>query len=135
MSVDTHVPRGPTQTLPFPVRYVLLRLGISILLGHTEVDDVYYVGRLGAWAANEEVVWLDVSVDEVLLVDGLYPGKLKYGSVKQCGRRMRKKLTICLATITTVLIENRRLQWSNRSSREGPSRSITRMLCKPSWPK
>jgi hypothetical protein len=32
-------------------------------------------------------------------------------------------------------MENFLLQWSNRSSKLGPSRSMTRMLCRPSWPK
>lgn len=36
--------------------------------------------------------------------------------------------TICLATMTTVLMLNLRLQWSKRSSREGPSKSMTKML-------
>ena len=40
MSVYAHVPRSSAQALPFPVRDVLLGLGISILLCHTEVDDV-----------------------------------------------------------------------------------------------
>ena len=40
MSVYTHVASRPTQALAFPVRYVLLRLRIPVLLGHTEVDDM-----------------------------------------------------------------------------------------------
>lgn len=38
--VDTHVPRCPAQTLSFPVRDVLFRLGVPVLLGHAEIDDV-----------------------------------------------------------------------------------------------
>ena len=48
-----------------------LRFGISVLLGHTEVDDVDHVLALGTWSPNQEVVGLDVSVDQVLLVDCL----------------------------------------------------------------
>lgn len=48
---------------------------------------------------------------------------------------MLSERTICLATMTTVLMENFLLQWSNRSSKLGPRRSMTRMLCRPSWPK
>jgi hypothetical protein len=77
MSVDTHVTSGTGQRLALPVRDVLLRLGITVLLGHTEVDNVDHVGALGAWATNEEVVGLDVPVDEVLLVDGLNSRQLK----------------------------------------------------------
>jgi predicted ATP-grasp superfamily ATP-dependent carboligase len=50
---------------------VLLRLGVTVLLGHTKVDNVDNIGALGAWTANEKVVGLDVAVDEVLLVDCL----------------------------------------------------------------
>lgn len=56
---------------------MLLGLRISVLLGHTKVDDVDNIGCFGARAADEEVVWLDVSVDQVLLVDRLNPGKLQ----------------------------------------------------------
>ena len=40
VSVDAHVSRRSTQTLAFAVRYVLLRLGVTILLGHSKVHDV-----------------------------------------------------------------------------------------------
>ena len=43
--------------------------------------------------------------------------------------------TICLAAMHTVLIENFLPHISNRSSKLGPRRSMTRMLCRPSWPK
>jgi len=76
MGVDTHVTRGSGERLAFPVGNVLLRLGVAVLLGHSEVDNVDNVGALGAWAADEEVVGLDVSVDEVLLVDSLHPRQL-----------------------------------------------------------
>ena len=35
------------------------------------------VGRLGAWHSNEEVVGLDISVDERLVMDGLDARDLK----------------------------------------------------------
>ena len=47
----------------------------------------------------------------------------------------RGRRTICRAAMHTVLIVNLRPHISNRSSRLGPSRSMTKMLCKPSWPK
>lgn len=40
MRVDAHVTGRTAQTLPLPVRNVLLRLRVSVLLGHAEVDDV-----------------------------------------------------------------------------------------------
>jgi hypothetical protein len=73
MGVDAHVSSGTGQGLAFPVGDVLLRLGIAVLLGHAEVDDVDDIGALSARAADEEVVGLDVAVDEILLVDGLHP--------------------------------------------------------------
>ncbi len=90
---------------------MLLRLGVSVLFGHAKIDDMYYVGSLGAWATDQEIVRLDISVDEVLLVDCLHPGKLRYSLVGEGqGEDDRAGLTICFATITTVLIVNRRLQ-------------------------
>ena len=40
--------------------------------------------------------------------------------------------TICFAAMHTVLMVNFRPHMSNKSSRFGPSRSITRTLCRPS---
>lgn len=48
---------------------------------------------------------------------------------------VKLKLTICFAAIHTVLTENFLPHMSNKSSRLGPRRSMTRMLCKPSCPK
>ena len=76
MGVDAHVSGGSGQRLAFSVRDVLLRLGVTVLLGHAEVDDVDDIGTLGSWASNEEVVGLDVAVDQVLLVDGLHSRQL-----------------------------------------------------------
>ena len=76
MGVDTHVSRSTREGLALSVRDVLLGLGIAVLLGHTKVDNVNDVGALGSGSTDEEVVGLDVSVDEVLLVDGLYPRQL-----------------------------------------------------------
>jgi len=50
---------------------VLFCLGIAILLSHTEVDDVDNVGDFSTRSADEEVVWLDVAVDEILFVNSL----------------------------------------------------------------
>jgi hypothetical protein len=71
MGVDTHVTGRAGERLAFPVGNVLLRLGVTVLLRHAEVDNMDDVGTLGAWTADQEVVGLDVPVDEVLLVDGL----------------------------------------------------------------
>ena len=197
MRVDAHVPRRPAQALSFPIRNVLLRLRVAVLLRHAEVDDVDHCGRGGGrdrrqpgstqgphnrrrprtvrvlrtGAADEEVVRLDVAVDQVLVVHGLHPGELWTGAavVRLCavvqgrrggdqtaqeeraggrragGIRTRARSggqrtgadtrTICRAAMQTVLIENLRPHMSKRSSKLGPRRSMTRILCRPSWPK
>jgi hypothetical protein len=56
---------------------VLFRLGVTILLGHAKIDDVDDIGGFGAWSADEEIVRFDISVDEVLFVNRLYPRKLE----------------------------------------------------------
>ena len=76
MGVDTHVTRCTGKRLALPVRDVLLRLGVTVLLGHTEVHDVNNISTLRAWPANEEVIRLDIAVNEVLLMDGLNPRQL-----------------------------------------------------------
>ena len=40
MRIDAHIPRSPAKTLPFTVRNVLFRLGITVLLSHAEIDNV-----------------------------------------------------------------------------------------------
>ena len=76
MCVDTHVSSSTRQRLALAVRDVLLGLGVTVLLGHAEIDDVNDIGGLGPWAADEEVVGLDITVDQVLLVDCLHTRKL-----------------------------------------------------------
>lgn len=71
MRVDAHIACRARQRLSLPVRDMLLRLGISVLLGHPKVNDMNHIGRFCVRAANEEIVRLDVPVDEILFVDGL----------------------------------------------------------------
>lgn len=75
VGVDTHIARRPRQRLSLPVGDMLLRFGVSVLLGHSEVDDMDDIGRLGGGAADKEVVGLDIAIDQILLVDGLDAGK------------------------------------------------------------
>lgn len=53
----------------------MLRLRVTILLCHTEIDNVNDIRGFGSRATNEEVVWLDVTIDEMFFVDCLYPRK------------------------------------------------------------
>jgi hypothetical protein len=123
-----------------------IRLGIPVLLGHSEIDDMDDILPLGSRTSDQEVVGLDITVDQVLLVDGLDPGDLSsmtssatmmislcpIGMPPRDLEAVDTRLTICLATIQQVLTENLRPHMSNRSSIEGPKRSMTRMLCRPS---
>jgi hypothetical protein len=121
-----------------------IRLRIPVLLGHSEIDNMDDILPLGGRTSDQEVVGLDITVDQVLLVDGLDPGDLSSVtsstmiSLRPNAMSHRDfgalctRLTICLATIQQVLTENLRPHMSNRSSIEGPKRSMTRMLCRPS---
>lgn len=54
------------------VRDVLLGLGVDVLLGQAEVDDVDGVLPLAAWAPHQEVLGFHVAVDEALGVHILH---------------------------------------------------------------
>lgn len=68
VGVDAHVASRARERLSLAVRNMLLRLGISVLLGHAKVNNMNNIGGLGARAANDEVVGLNITVDEVSLV-------------------------------------------------------------------
>ena len=53
-----------------------IRLGIPVLLGHSEIDDVNDIFSLGTGTSDQEVVGLDVTVDQVLFMNRLDPGDL-----------------------------------------------------------
>ena len=160
MGVYTHISGGSAQTLAFAIRDVLLCLWITVLLGHTKVDNVYNflykrvsrscwctacaryaltIGHFGPWSTDKKVIGLNVAVDQILVVNSLHTRDLH--TTRLVKRRSKIKFarmnerTICRAAIHTVLIENLRPHMSNKSSRLGPRRSMTRMLCRPSWPK
>lgn len=100
-----------------------------------KIPQALTVRPLGTRTADKEVVWLDVTVDEVLFVDGLNTGYLEQLNVRECIDGSDEVPTICLAAMQTVLVENFRPHMSKRSSKLGPRRSMTRMLCNPSCPK
>jgi hypothetical protein len=87
---------------------VLFGFGVSVLFGHAKINDVNDVGRFGVWSTYQEIIGFDVAVDEVLFVDGLHSGELP--DVSRSASRAAAIGTICFATITTVLMENRLLQ-------------------------
>mmetsp|Transcript_45656 Transcript_45656/g.128936 ORF Transcript_45656/g.128936 Transcript_45656/m.128936 type:complete len:285 (-) Transcript_45656:452-1306(-) len=67
--VDGCVSSGAGEVLVFAVGDVLLRLGVAVLLGQSEIDDVHNLCLLAE--SDEEVVGLDIAMDEVLGVDVL----------------------------------------------------------------
>ena len=73
MRVDAHVTCGACQTLVFPIRDVLVRLWIDVLLRQAKVDDVDGLLSFVRLPPNQEVLRLDIAVDQVLLVDVLHP--------------------------------------------------------------
>lgn len=79
MSVDGHVSGRAGEGFALSVRNVLFRLGVTVLFGHAEVNDVDDIGRLGTRSADEEVVRLDVAIDQVLLVNRLHARQHLFG--------------------------------------------------------
>ena len=53
----------------------MLSLGVAVLLSHAKIDHVNDVRGLSSWAADQEVVRFDVTVDQVLFVNSLNSGK------------------------------------------------------------
>lgn len=67
MGVDGGVAGGACEVLILAVGDVLVRSGVTVFLGQAKVDDVDQVALLAQ--PHQEVVWLHVSVDEILGVD------------------------------------------------------------------
>ena len=66
MGIDASIASSAGKILVFAVRYVEVSLGVTILLGQTEVDDIDLIASLTD--AHEKVVGLDVTMDEGLCV-------------------------------------------------------------------
>lgn len=75
MRVHTGVASCTRQILSVAVWNVLARLGLTESLGETKVNDINEVLLLAD--ANEEVVWFDVSMQEVARVNELKSLQLK----------------------------------------------------------
>lgn len=72
VSVDGGIPGRSGEVLVLSVGNVEVRLGVTVLLGETKVDNIDLVATLAD--THEEVVGLDVTVDEGLGVDVLDAG-------------------------------------------------------------
>lgn len=76
MGVHRGIAGSAGQVLAIAVGDVLAGLGVAEALGKTEVDYVYVVLLLAD--ADQEVVWFDISVEEVSAVDELDPLQLNH---------------------------------------------------------
>ncbi len=90
MGVYAHISRCPTKALAFAIRDVLFCLGITVLLRHTKVHNVYHlsrhlavpitridrhqltVGHFGPRSAHKKVIRFNIAIDEILVVDRLH---------------------------------------------------------------
>lgn len=72
MSIDRSITGSAGKVLVLTVRDVEVSLGVTVLLGQTEINHVDLVSSLAN--AHKEVVWLDVTVDERLGMDVLNAG-------------------------------------------------------------
>lgn len=55
---------------------MLLCFRISILFSHSKIDDMNDICSFCPWTSDEEIIWLDIAVDEILFVDSLDAGEL-----------------------------------------------------------
>lgn len=76
VGIDAHVTGSAAQRLALAVRYMLFGLWVAVLLGHAKVDHMDQVGVFGVGLSSQKVVWLDITVDQVLFVDCLHPRQL-----------------------------------------------------------
>ena len=67
MGVDGSVSSCAGQVLVLAIRDVKVSLGVSVLFGKSEIDNIDLISSLAN--AHEEIVGLDVSVDKVSRVD------------------------------------------------------------------
>lgn len=56
---------------------MLLGFRVTVLFGHAEIHHVDHIGSLGVGTSNEEIVGFDVTVDQVLFMDGLNSRQLQ----------------------------------------------------------
>ena len=94
---------------------------------HNNVDNIRC---FGARRANQEIVGFNIAVYKILLVNGLDTVELveRERLENECSKMQVHEITICLASMQVVLRVNFRPHKSNKSSRFGPKRSMTRTL-------
>lgn len=74
MGVDAHVSGSAGETLVLPVGDVLASLWVNVLLSQAKVNDIDDGLLLVRLTTNKKVLGLDVTIDELFLMDILNPG-------------------------------------------------------------
>ena len=82
VSIDGSITSSAGQVLILPIWDVEVGLGVTVLLGQTEINDIDLVATLAN--THEEVVRLDIAVDEGLGVDIFNAGDKLIGKEKHC---------------------------------------------------
>ena len=96
VSVDGCVPGGSCQVLAI-LEWNVQSFTVHVALGQTEVNDVDIVAG-GVISTDEEVVWLDVSVDDALLVHLFNAADELLGNDQDC-----LQVKLALASLEQVL--------------------------------
>lgn len=104
VSVDGCVASCASQVLVLSVRDVQVCLGVAVLFGETKVNDVDLIAALAH--AHEEVVWLDVTMDEIARVDVFDARDLR--APAETGKRHNKLLDIYTSRCCRVIFEKPR---------------------------
>ncbi len=71
MCVDTRIPSCASQRLVVSVRNVLSSLRVSVSFSKAEINHIYHVLLL--LNPYQEVIWLHIPVDEVIIVKKFNP--------------------------------------------------------------
>src|SRR5271154_2328524 len=122
MSIDGCVTCCSSEIFVFTIGNVEMGFWVTVFFGESKVD---YVDLVAAFTdTHEEVVGFDVAVDERFCVDVFDSGDLNLMNVS-IFLTFGGINTSWSARSKTVLRENLRLQKLKRSSRDGPSKSIT----------
>jgi hypothetical protein len=89
MGVDRGVSSGTSKVLVLSVRNVEVGLGVAVLFGKTEVDDVDLVSTLAN--THQEIVGLDITVNEGLGMDVLDARNQLVSKKEDC---LQRKLSV-----------------------------------------
>ncbi len=120
VSVNTRIPCCSGERLAVFIRNMLPSLGISESLRETKVNYIHQMLLLAD--ADQEIVWLYISVYYMPRMKKFYSWQLL---------TCKSYFTIWSANIKTVFRLNLRPQKENKSSKLGPSKSITMKLYSP----